>query len=185
MFPVAKGCDAVLLDLHGATVIAGYQTYPHVDMYETGIRAARPILNSSRSTMAFGRRPMLPHVMRQSSLDSPNKEIQARAKDMERQGALCASLFVGFPHADIPYAGSSAVVVTDGDAAKARALCDELLELAWQAPDKFVYQVEPHDIAAFRVLGIDPASKRYVMLKSRVRRPLYPLDPETRFCSGN
>ena len=86
---------------------------------------------------------MLPHVMRQSSLDSPNKEIQARAKDMERQGALCASFFVGFPHADIPYAGSSAVVVTDGDAAKARALCDELLELAWQARDKFVYQVEP------------------------------------------
>ena len=74
--------------------------------------------------------------------------------------------------------------------------------------------VEPHDIASFRALGIDPAAKRYVMLKSRVhwraglgpmakavvecagegvctsdysqlhfrrvRRPVYPLDPETR-----
>ncbi len=201
---VAKGCDAVLLDLHGAmvtrtyddgegellarirriapqvpigvaldmhtnlfpamaqlaTVIAGYQTYPHVDMYETGIRAARPILNSSRSTMAFGHRPMLPHVMRQSSLDSPNKEIQARAKDMERQGALCASFFVGFPHADIPYAGSSAVVVTDGDAAKARALCDELLELAWQARDKFVYQVEPLEKALLRAKEIGGGNAR-------------------------
>ena len=73
--------------------------------------------------------------------------------------------------------------------------------------------VEPHDIASFRTLGIDPARKRYVMLKSRVhwraglgpmakavvecagegvctsdysqlkfrrvRRPVYPLDPET------
>ena len=68
---------------------------------------------------------MLPHVMRQSSLDSPNREIQARAKEMERQGALAASFFVGFPHADIPYAGSSAVVVTDGDKQKAQALCDE------------------------------------------------------------
>ena len=201
---VAKGCDAVLLDLHGAmvtrtyddgegellarirriapqvpigvaldmhtnlfpamaqlaTVIAGYQTYPHVDMYETGIRAARPILNSSRSTMAFGHRPMLPHVMRQSSLDSPNKEIQARAKNMERQGALCASFFVGFPHADIPYAGSSAVVVTDGDAAKARALCDELLELAWQARDKFVYQVEPLEKALLRAKEIGGGNAR-------------------------
>jgi len=184
---VAKGCDAVLLDLHGAmvtrthddgegellsrirriapevpigvaldmhtnlfpamgrlaTVIAGYQTYPHVDMYETGIRAARPILDSSRTALAFGHRPMLPHVMRQSSLDSPNKEIQARAKEMERQGAVCASFFVGFPHADIPHAGSSAVVVTDGDAARARALCDELLDMAWNAREKFVYRVEP------------------------------------------
>ena len=60
--------------------------------------------------MSFGHRPMLPHVMRQSSLDSPNKEIQEKAKEMERQGALAASFFVGFPHADIPYAGSSAVV---------------------------------------------------------------------------
>ena len=188
---VAKGCDAVLLDLHGAmvtrahedgegellarirkvapdvpigvaldmhtnlspamgalaTVIAGYQTYPHVDMYETGIRAGRSIfslLNKEiRPTQAFGFRPMLPHVMRQSSLDTPNKEIQERAKQMEKQGALAASFFVGFPHADIPIAGSSAVVVTDGDAAKARALCDELLDMAWSAREQFVYRVEP------------------------------------------
>ena len=188
---VAQGCDAVLLDLHGAmvtqahddgegellgrlrrvapevpigvaldmhtnlfpamgeraTVIAGYQTYPHVDMYETGVRAAAPIFSllnrKSRPVMAHGFRPMLPHVMRQSSLDAPNREIQARAKEMEKQGALCASFFVGFPHADIPYAGSSAVVVTDGDAAKARALCDELLDMAWRAREQFVYRVEP------------------------------------------
>ncbi|MBI1943161.1 MAG: M81 family metallopeptidase [Betaproteobacteria bacterium] len=195
---VAKGCDAVLLDLHGAmvtrsyddgegellgrirriapevpvgvaldmhtnlfpalarqaTVIAGYQTYPHVDMYETGVRAARPIFSflsrKVRPTLAFGHRPMLPHVMRQSSLDSPNREIQARAKEMERQGVgkeharvLCASFFVGFPHADIPYAGSSAIVVSDGDAAKARACCDELLDMAWHAREQFVYRAEP------------------------------------------
>jgi microcystin degradation protein MlrC len=29
-------------------------------------------------------------------------------------------------------------------------------------------QVEPFDIAAFRAVGIDPAAKRYLMLKSRV-----------------
>jgi microcystin degradation protein MlrC len=188
---VARGCDAVLLDLHGAmvtrahddgegellgrirrvapevpigvaldmhtnlfpamgnlaTVIAGYQTYPHVDMYETGVRAARPVFSllsgKSRPTLSFGHRPMLPHVMRQSSLDAPNREIQARAREMERRGALAASFFVGFPHADIPYAGSSAVVVTDGDVAKARALCDELLDMAWRAREQFVYRVEP------------------------------------------
>jgi microcystin degradation protein MlrC len=195
---VAKGCDAVLLDLHGAmvtrsyddgegellgrirkvapdvpigvaldmhtnlfpamgrlaTVIAGYQTYPHVDMYETGLRAARPIFsmleNKARPAMAFGYQPMLPHVMRQSSLDSPNKEIQARAQEMERQGALSATFFVGFPHADIPYAGSSAVVVTDGDQAKAQAWRDELLHMAWNAREKFVYEVEPLEKSLLR-----------------------------------
>ena len=29
-------------------------------------------------------------------------------------------------------------------------------------------QIEPYDIAAFRAVGIDPAAKRYLMLKSRV-----------------
>ena len=53
---------------------------------------------------------------------------------MEAQGALGASLFVGFPNADIEYAGLSAVVVTDGDAgARARSWRDELLDLAWAA----------------------------------------------------
>jgi len=187
---VKQGCDAVLLDLHGAmvterfddgegellarirrvapkvpigvahdmhanlfpaaarcaTALAGYQTYPHVDMYETGLRAARPILNlllgKQNPVLAFGHRPMLPHVMRQSSLDSPNREIQQRAKDMERDGVLSATFFVGFPHADIAYAGVSAVVVTDGDAELAQKCVDELLDMAWKAREAFVYRPE-------------------------------------------
>jgi microcystin degradation protein MlrC len=216
---VARGCDAVLLDLHGAMVtrahddgegellarirkvapqvpigvaldmhtnlfpamaeladvIAGYQTYPHVDMYETGIRAAAPIFSflseKSKPVMAYGFRPMLPHVMRQSSLDAPNKGIQERARQMERQGGakahggvLAATFFVGFPHADIPYAGSSAVVVTDGDAAKARAFCDELLDLAWSAREQFVYRVEPLETSLRRARDLGGAGGPVVLL---------------------
>ncbi|MBL0149374.1 MAG: M81 family metallopeptidase [Ideonella sp.] len=188
---VAQGCDAVLLDLHGAmvtqshedgegellrrlralnasvpigvaldmhtnfypaiaqhaTAVAGYQTYPHVDMYETGQRAGRAILalldGQARPAMAWGNRPMLPHVMRQGSDDSPNRELQARCKQMEREGALCASVFVGFPNADIHNAGLSAVVVTNGDDALARRWCDELLDMAWAHRKAFVYEIEP------------------------------------------
>jgi microcystin degradation protein MlrC len=188
---VARGCDAVLLDLHGAmvtqshedgegellrriraiaphvpigvaldmhtnlydgmaqcaTAIAGYQTYPHVDMHGTGLRAGRAILaqlaGKARPAIAWGRQPMLPHVMRQGSDDSPNKEIQARCREMEAQGALSASVFVGFPNADIEYAGLSVVVVTDGDEALARRWCDELLAMAWAAREQFVYRIEP------------------------------------------
>jgi microcystin degradation protein MlrC len=63
---------------------------------------------------------------------------------MEARGeALLASVFTGFPHADIKNAGLSAVVVTGGDRAKAEALRDELLDMAWAAREDFVYQVEP------------------------------------------
>ncbi len=205
----ARGCDAVLLDLHGAmvaehlddgegellarirgaapavpigvaldmhanlspamarhaSVVAGYQTYPHVDMYETGLRAARPVLamlaGRSRPVLAAGTRPMLPHVMRQSSLDSPNREIQARARELERSGALAASFFVGFPHADIPIAGSSAVVVAEGDEGAAHRACNELLGMAWEAREKFVYRPEPLAASIERARG---SRERPVML---------------------
>jgi microcystin degradation protein MlrC len=187
----AAGCDAILLDLHGAmvtgsfedgegellrrirriapkvpvavaldmhtnlypamvenaTVIAGYQTYPHIDQYETGIRAGRPILamleGKAAPVMAWGNRPMLPHVMRQASDDQPNKDLQARCRAMEGEGALAATVFVGFPHADIADAGLSAVVVADGERDRAAAWCEELLDAAWAEREAFVYRIEP------------------------------------------
>lgn len=189
---VEAGCDAVMLDLHGAmvtesmedgegallarlrgiapdvpiavaldmhtnlypaiadnaTTLAGYQTYPHIDNYETGRRAGEALVRflkgEVKPTLAWGNRPMLPHVMRQGTDDFPNKEIQARAAAMEAGGeALIATMFTGFPHADIHNAGLSAVVVTDGGPAAARRLCDELLDAAWRDREAWVYKIEP------------------------------------------
>jgi microcystin degradation protein MlrC len=188
---VARGCDGVMLDLHGAMVtqshedgegellrriravapdvpiavaldmhtnlydatcqlsqvVAGYQTYPHVDMHGTGLRAGRALMDLLRGegkpTMAFGRNAMLPHVMRQGTHAAPNRELQARCREMEAQGARCASVFVGFPNADIEFAGLSAVVVTENDPALARQWCDELLAMAWAQREGFVYRIEP------------------------------------------
>ena len=163
---------AVSFDLHAnldpaianlVNVLVGYKTHPHVDMYETGERAARPVIQAlkgeAKPVLAHGHRPMLPHVMRQSSLDSPNREIQARARQMEKMpGVLSATFFVGFPHADIPYAGASAVVVADGDRALAQRLCDELLDMAWEARREFVYVPEPLEksMERARSLGARP-----------------------------
>src|SRR5579872_3700238 len=147
---------AVSLDMHAnlydaiidnATVVAGYRTYPHVDTYETAKRAGEVLLQArrgeARPVMAWGNVPMLPHVMRQGSDDHPNKELQARVAEMNRDGALIASLFTGFPHADIGNAGLSAVVVTDGDRDLAERLRDELLDRAWVEREAFVYKIEP------------------------------------------
>lgn len=137
--------DADMVEL--AQTVAGYQTYPHVDMYETGVRAGTALLGliaqQVQPTTAWGRLPMIPHIMRQSSLDEPNRSIQARARQMEAEGALCASVFTGFPHADIQNAGLSVVVVTDNDPALAQRLRDELLHMAWASRAQWVYQPEP------------------------------------------
>jgi microcystin degradation protein MlrC len=156
----------VALDMHTnlypemvdhATCIAGFQTYPHVDMKETGLRAARVLLNSmegkAKPTMAWGNVPMLPHVMRQGTDDEPNKSLQQRVKQMEQGEALIASLFTGFPHADIHSAGLSVCVVTDNDIEKAQTLVDELLHAAWQEREAFVYELEPLSESVMRAAG--------------------------------
>ena len=157
----------VALDMHTnfypdmaaySDVIAGYQTYPHIDIYETGVRAAKPVIamirDGIRPTMAWGNRPMLPHVMKQGSGDFPNEELQAMAQRMEADGALSASFFTGFPHADIELAGSSAVVVTNNDMALAERLRDELLDFAWDNRSDFIYEIEPLETSLNRARGM-------------------------------
>jgi microcystin degradation protein MlrC len=147
---------AVSLDMHAnlydeiianADVVTGYRTYPHIDTYETAKLAGEILLRTIRGevkpVMAWGNVPMLPHVMRQGTDDHPNKELQHRCAAMSAEGALAASLFTGFPHADIANAGLSAVVVTDGDHKLAEDLRDELLDRAWVEREGFVYRIEP------------------------------------------
>ncbi len=189
---VDGGCDAVMLDLHGAmvsettddgegallerlrgiapetpiavacdlhcnltermvdnaSVLVGYKTYPHVDMYEAGYSAGRILMRALagevRPVMAWGNRPLLAQTLRMGHADEPMKGLIAMAREIEQdQGVLAATLFGGFPLADIAEAGVSAVVVGDGDAAGARGHAERLLEAAWARRHDFVYRGRP------------------------------------------
>jgi microcystin degradation protein MlrC len=204
---VAKGCDGVLLALHGAmatvshddgeglllgriraiapevpiavaldfhtnmsramvenaSVIAGYRTYPHVDTAETGRRAGRILLSALkrevRPVMRMGKLPMLTHTLKQGHDVQPLKDIMDRAVAAEARGeVLACSVFGGFPMADIPHVGFSALAVADRDSAPAEALVEELLGMAWERRADFVYQVEPvaQTIAAAKALRAGP-----------------------------
>ncbi|MEQ8228223.1 MAG: M81 family metallopeptidase [Rhodospirillales bacterium] len=168
---------AVALDMHTnmyaeiagqVTSLAGYQTYPHIDLYETAQRAGRPVYamlrGEAQPTVAWGNRPMLPHIMRQGSGNFPNKDLQEMTQRMEREGALAASLFTGFPHADIHNAGLSAVVVTDGDQALAEQMRDELLDFAWDQREAFVYRIEPLEQSIARAKKITKGDGPVVLL---------------------
>jgi len=103
--------------------------------------------------MAWGRQPMLPHVMRHGTDDSPGRGVQARCRAMEADGALSASVLVGFPSADTEYAGAGPGVVLDTGKVQIVVICN---------------RVESRDLAAFSAVGIAPETQRCVMLKSRV-----------------
>lgn len=157
--------------VEGPVVVSGYHTYPHVDQAETAERVARVLLRVLRGevkpTTAWGRAPMLPHVMAQGTHAFPNRELQAMCREWEDSGrALAASLFVGFPHADIENAGLSAVVVTDGDAADAQAMVQALLDFAWKARQDFTFKPEPlaDSVARAKSAGATKAELPVVLL---------------------
>ena len=199
---VAKGCDAICLDLHGAmvaettddgegtlleriraiapkvpiavsldlhgnltdaivenaTVVTGYKTYPHIDMYETGRRAGeilrRTLAGEIRPVMKWGRLPMLAHTLRMATHEEPMRGLIAMANAAEASGLLDVSVFGGFPLADIPRPGVSVVVVADGDAAEAAAARDRLLAAAWERRADFVYRSEPLEASVARAKGL-------------------------------
>ncbi len=148
---------AVALDFHtnlsarmveNATVITGYCTYPHVDMYETGERAGRLLMRALKGEvqprMAWRSLPMITHMLRQTPAQQPMKDIMDAAMAAEAEGrVLAASLFGGFPHADIPHVGLSGLVVGDGGDPAAGELLAELMDLAWQRRADFVFEIEP------------------------------------------
>lgn len=147
--------------VHTATIVTGYHTYPHVDMKETAIRAAsvlmRALKGEVKPTGAWGNAPMLPHVMSQGTHQFPNKDLQAMCAGWEASGrALAASLFVGFPHADVTNAGLSAVVFTDNNPEDAQAMVDELLAFAWKARRSFIFDIEKLDssVARAKAMGV-------------------------------
>ncbi len=147
----------VSLDLHAhvtprmvnqATFIVGYREYPHIDIYETGLRAARLYLQTLRGerrpAMALARRPMVVSAANARTSDGPLRRVWEAAREMERSGrALHASLFPVQPWMDVPDLGFAVVVVTDGDRAGAQAAADELADMAWAARADFEPDLTP------------------------------------------
>src|SRR5262245_7446751 len=165
--PIAVGLDfhahmtAAMVD--HATVIAGYRTYPHIDMGETAERAARTLVRALRGdvapVIAWGSRPMMTSTLEHTPSRQPMKDVMDMATAAESSGAvLNASVFGGFPHADIPHISCSAVVVADRRADAARPLLDRMLDLAWERRKAFLYTGAPlaSQIARARTLGEGP-----------------------------
>src|SRR5262249_32714990 len=144
-------------------VLTGYQTYPHIDMGETAQRSARTLVRAMNGevepVMVWGWLPMMTSTLVHAPSRQPMKDVMDMAIGAESSGAvLNASVFGGFPHADIPHLSCSAGLVCAPRRDAGPRLLDRLLDLAWQRRDAFLYQGAPlaSQIAHARSLGEGP-----------------------------
>jgi len=138
-----------VLDLHGSITeemnevydyMLGDYDYPHVDMYERGVEAiqAVPALVDGEwiPTTHVERLPLL---LPTATTDiAPAGDIRQRCFDLQTEpGVRRCAFFHGFPFTDIPKAGASVVVTTNGDHELARVTAQRLASEIWDRREDF------------------------------------------------
>jgi microcystin degradation protein MlrC len=129
-------------------------------MGERGVEATERLVQviqgRIRPTAALRTPPLLPPLGSQGTARGPMRRLYDEADRMEREpGVLSVSVFAGFPLADIPPAGLSVYVVTDGDRALAERKADELARLAWEHRREFAHAALPVREAVARAMAAD------------------------------
>ena len=119
--------------------LIAYQTYPHVDRPETGMRAAKvlkTVLERGRpSGRALRKMPFLIPLNSQCTMMEPSKSIIQKAEALEGGDVLNVSYLAGFPPSDLFECGP-ALIVHAYDQAKADAVADAMArEIALKEPD--------------------------------------------------
>lgn len=142
----------VTLDLHGnisdelvehADALVAYETYPHVDMGDTGRKGMEMLLEIITGELDpvlwIERPPVLPHEPFEDTGSAPMKAIVDEARAIEeREGVRKTNLFFGFHQVDNPTMGFSIPVVGDGDREAAKRAARDLAELVWDTRESFV-----------------------------------------------
>ncbi len=145
------------LDLHAvltgrmiaaADVLVPFHTYPHVDQYETGGRAARCLWRlldgAIRPTTA---RVALPMLVRGDELLTASGRFGQAIEMCRRLEAadhgVAAGVIIGNAFTDVPDLQSNVLVTTDNDPAAAAAAARAMARFMWDHRELFQAQLTP------------------------------------------
>ncbi|MBY0506619.1 MAG: M81 family metallopeptidase [Bryobacteraceae bacterium] len=142
----------VSLDLHGiltdqilqhADAVAVYLTYPHVDFYETGERAAHLLVRLLNGEIRpVTARVPIPALVRGYELITETGRFGHVVRRAAAVG-ISGGMFIGNPFTDVPELCSNAFVVTDGDAALAEREGVSLAREFWEMREHLQQPLTP------------------------------------------
>jgi len=125
-----------------ADALVGHETQPH-HQFDTGSKAAallfHALMQGARPTTVFRKLPMVTQQDQYLTASEPMGEWFRMARALERQpGVLDVSPYPMQPWLDVKEAGWAVVVTTDGDAARAESLAEEMCRWAWERREAFM-----------------------------------------------
>ncbi len=170
------------LDLHvnvtrkmqaNATAMIAYRTYPHIDMADTGGRAAavlkRLLDGAPRPKLASVRLPFLIPLQAQSTMMEPNSGIYRELERLEANGAVL-SYATGFPAADFPECGPVVFAYADDDSI-ARDAADKLSNIVNEAESDYDCPVYDPGEAVRKAMSIAANASRPVIIADTQDNP--------------
>ena len=136
----------ISLDLHGiltdrilehTDALAVYHTYPHVDFFETGERAARLLLRIIAGEIKpVSARVPIPALVRGYELITETglfgRCVRKAMAVESSEGGLSGGMFIGNPFTDVPDLCSNAFIVTDGDGDRAAREAIQIAREFWE-----------------------------------------------------
>ena len=142
----------VSLDLHGiltdrilqhSDAVAVYHTYPHVDFYETGERAARLLVRllAGEIEPVLVRVP-IPALVRGYELITETGMF-GRCVRRAAAGGLSGGMFIGNPFTDVPELCSNVFVTADGDSAQAEREALSIAQEFWEMREHLQQPLTP------------------------------------------
>lgn len=166
------------LDLHAnisprmvdaATVLIGYDTYPHIDMAARAEEACGRIVQLVRGEIlpaaALVKPPMLPTSQRMTTDRSPMHDLIELAHEWEaKPGMIAVTVAGGFPPADVEEAGLSVLAYADDDPLLAVEAAEAIADLAWNVKDQFLGGVSTFEEAATAIRRRKPDDKPLVLV---------------------
>lgn len=153
----------VTLDLHAnedheltdaADAVFVCKQYPHTDMKETGVVAARCMLATLRGEyrprIAIHKPGIITPSVFQWTQASPAKDFRARADEWEQRepGIVYISIAYGFGYADVPDVGATVIVVTKDDKLLAETVARDISAYMWERRDELARKPVPKAPAA-------------------------------------
>jgi microcystin degradation protein MlrC len=122
--------------------LIGYDTYPHVDMYQRGREAvsvlADVLRRGARRTVVHRKVGLITPPQAQYSDAEPVRSIMARVHAVEAAEGVSVTVTPGFPYADIDSLGLS-VVASSGDPLCAQQVADQVAADVNAHGDEFDY----------------------------------------------
>jgi microcystin degradation protein MlrC len=171
------------LDLHAnvtrrmvqhADLLIAYRTYPHVDMAETGARAAAFLLQRlaglPRPRVSLRRVPFLIPLQAQCTMLEPARTLYEDLPSAEGNGVLSVSFTPGFPAADFPECGPAVLAYARDTESASRAAEGLRAQVEAREPD-FDYPVYAPEEGVRRALQIAARANRPVVIADTQDNP--------------